>query len=288
MLKKIVGKVIFGLFPSLYVWRLRRLALSTPLSESYLFEAEAKIIRSLVSEDQVFMDVGSHDGFYSFLVEDIVGSDNVYSFEPIPSTFARLKHYRRHPNVFQLALSDSIGQQTIRIPMIAGKRVMTRATLEADVREVNETGYEKITIQTSTIDAFTQTKEIKNVGFIKIDVEGHELHVVKGAIETLEKFQPTLMIEIEQRHHTQPLRDILNYVESLGFSGYYFDVPSLSLKPLSNFSVEKNQNFQHHRTTKYVQNFLFFPLHQQEVIIKRVQAALQLQGARQPELVSQT
>ena len=46
--------------------------------------------------------------------------------------------------------------------------------------------------------------QIKNIGFIKIDVEGHELEVIKGAKETINKYNLILLVEIEKRHSKRP------------------------------------------------------------------------------------
>lgn len=276
MLKSIIRSV-YQVFPSLYVQRMKRRVLSAPLGLDYPFEAEMKIVHAFIEPGQLFLDVGAHDGFYSSILEDVIGAEQVYSFEPIPSTYARLKRVRPKTRVFPIALSDRIGTQTIRIPLIAGKAVTTRATLESDVQEVGQTGSEEITIQTSTIDAFAEHENLKDVGLIKIDVEGHELHVVRGAVKTLQSFKPVLMIEMEQRHHTQPLKDVIAEVEKLGFAGYYLDVVAWALKPVSSFSVDQFQNLENHRTTQYIQNFLFFEIKQQDTLIARVQAELSRQ-----------
>lgn len=267
-------------FPVLYRWRMRQKALLVPLTAHYPYEIEARIIRDIVPTGKAFFDIGAHDGFYGVLVEDILGSMNVYSFEPIPRTLQLLKQRRRSDRIFQLALSNQIGEQQIRIPSIEGQPFTTRATLETTVRELGETGHEVLMIETTTVDRFLAQRSDLALGFIKIDVEGHELAVLEGAQNTLKQAEPALMIEMEQRHHAQPLEQAFAYVEHLGYQGYYVDPTTLTLRQLSTFIPAQDQALENHKSGRYIQNFLFFPLNQASEFVQRTEVALQRERSR--------
>ncbi len=75
------------------------------------------------------------------------------------------------------------------------------------------------------------------VSFIKCDVEGHELAVLRGAAQTL-KSGPPLLIEVEQRHHDTPLEEVFGHLLDLG--EVYAVFPG-GLRPLSAFDVQRDQ-----------------------------------------------
>ena len=97
------------------------------------------------------------------------------------------------------------------------------------------------------------------VGFIKIDVEGHELAVIQGARRLLERDRPTLLVEIEQRHAGRGVRESCDAIRRLGYAGFFIDWGWL--RPLAEFRPEIHQRLDAdgEATSAYVNNFLFFP-----------------------------
>lgn len=263
------------LFPEILNRQLRSKALHTLLTEDYPFEPEAKLIREIAPLHQPFFDIGANYGFYSILVEDLLGAENVYSFEPLRQMYLELKRRRNSSRIFNFAMSDIEEMAIIKIPFINGKRFDTRATLENDIVETDETGYEKTEILTTTIDRFIAKHGLTSLGFLKIDVEGHERHVIEGGIQSIKAFRPIMMIEIEQRHHRIPNADIFASIESMGFRGYYLNALEFKLCPVAHFLSERDQQFQKHKTLAYINNFLFVPEETHEVILKKASNFLQ-------------
>lgn len=71
---------------------------------------------------------------------------------------------------------------------------------------------------TARLDDF----ELTNVGFIKIDVEGHELAVLRGASKTIEREQPNLMVEVEGNDDRDDLIDaVIDYFRQRSYTGHY-------------------------------------------------------------------
>ncbi len=60
---------------------------------------------------------------------------------------------------------------------------------------------------------------LEGVRFIKIDVEGHEFEVLLGAEETLARCAPTLLVEIDQAFHDQPIQRIFDWLRARGYEG---------------------------------------------------------------------
>jgi hypothetical protein len=75
----------------------------------------------------------------------------------------------------------------------------------------------EIGIKTAKLDDYN----LRNVGFIKIDVEGHELAALKGSYETLRRDHPTLLIEAAERHRQGAVSSVRSFLESLGYNGWF-------------------------------------------------------------------
>lgn len=261
-LKSLVRQIGYRYFPTLFKSLLRYRVLRKPLGPGYRFEPELKIVRQLVAPGKAFIDVGAHAGTYGFMVEDIVGAEALYLFEPLPILNALLRKGFRNAHVHNLALSDRSGKAVIRIPYIEGAQYYARSSLCDDYREIGQTGSDEIEVDTITLDEFVATNPVGMIGFIKIDVEGFELQVLHGARNIISTSHPVLQVEIEQRHHARPIGEIIREIESWGYNGYYIDRDKLTLQPVCSYDVEAMQNLALHSQGifyPYINNFLFFP-----------------------------
>jgi FkbM family methyltransferase len=70
---------------------------------------------------------------------------------------------------------------------------------------LNQTGLDEIEVQFNSPDNIARNIPLHSIEFIKIDVENHEIEVLKGAIGTIARFMPPKLIEIESRHHKFPV-----------------------------------------------------------------------------------
>jgi FkbM family methyltransferase len=148
----------------------------------------------------VFFDIGANKGEYVYYAERLINSKNIYLFEPEKRLNKQLNAIFKNCNVFDVALSDSTGTHQFKIPVINGVADNCLSSLEVNNKEDNETEAIVYEVKTNTLDNFTKEKNVFP-DLIKIDVEGHELSVLKGAEHYISTHHPTLIIEIEQRHH---------------------------------------------------------------------------------------
>ena len=90
-----------------------------------------------------------------------------------------------------------------------------RSTIEEGNKLVHDdiASVEEVEVDVTTLDQHALT----NVGFIKIDVEGHELAVVKGAAETLVRECPNLLIEANSHHYPNAVSEIHRFLAGLGY-----------------------------------------------------------------------
>ena len=88
----------------------------------------------------------------------------------------------------------------------------------------NFQNFEKFKIKTKKLDEINFKNQIS---FIKIDVEGHEKEVIEGGINTIKKFKPKLLVEIEKKYTKKDVSATVNYINSLGYSSFIYISSSL-------------------------------------------------------------
>ncbi len=135
----------------------------------------------------IFLDVGAHTGRFSILASK--NFNKIYAIEPFPENFSVLKknlHINHIKNVYpiNLAISDR-------------NREVFLSELNMNTGAVRVAKKGKIKVKAITLDNLIKKNKIplNTIHLIKIDVEGHELNVVKGAKKILKESNPVLIIE---------------------------------------------------------------------------------------------
>ena len=220
-------------------------------------EPELLWLTEFLPKDAVFIDVGANVGHFLYQLDYHLFPQNIYAFEPNQSLNKKLKRLFPKVNVFSVALSDENTTAEFKIPVLKGKQVNSRGTLQTDFKEENE---EKTVIQKVKVvklDDFEPLKKLKKLDFIKIDVEGNEMKTLRGAKETILKFRPTLMVEMEQRHHKEPLWNLISEVENWGFEAHYLDRNSFELKKLTEDFINSQNAIFVKDYQNYINNIIF-------------------------------
>jgi FkbM family methyltransferase len=158
------------------------------------------VIRKIVAPGSHILDVGANVGYLSKLFAEWVGSSGrVVSVEPIPDTFASLEYsmnklFGRRVTTLAVCMSDHPGSVRMVVPSYEkGGENFYESHIENGGNRENAGRH--FTVRASTIDLVCQETGI-TPGFIKIDVEGHEGAVVRGAEHLLSTRQPPLLIEV--------------------------------------------------------------------------------------------
>jgi FkbM family methyltransferase len=234
-------------------------------------ENELLLIQYFLDSNASFIDVGANLGQYIFKADGIVSRNNIFAFEPHPALNKRLSKLFPGIHLSQDALSDSEGNTQFKIPYFNNREIHTRGTLKTEHVEVDETNSVLIDVHISTLDKFSEGKKIEKISLVKIDVEGAEFDVIKGASEMIKKFHPVFIIEIEQRHHQSPIMDFIVSLEETGqYTCCYFDTIAQEVKTdIKDKKIEDIQSLDNHGKNRlFINNFIFIP---QEEAAKKVE-----------------
>jgi FkbM family methyltransferase len=140
-------------------------------------------------------DIGANVGFYSLLMSRLVGDrGKVRAFEPNPRVYQRLLrnlslNNAKNVTPHQLALSESEGEISLHLPPLDTHGL-------ASLRNQGWKGGETVQVATRRLDDFLSGER---VDVIKVDVEGAELLVLKGAEKTITEQRPCLLLEFNPR-----------------------------------------------------------------------------------------
>ena len=188
------------------------------------WEAKSIILWKRICKNcDTILDIGANSGFYSLLSVAVNPNASLYAFEPIERILAVLEknvalNDFRNITIVPIALSSTSGVSSIYDdPTISHIR---QASLEDHF--LNGPDKKAVKITTSTGSDFIEKYKIDKIDLIKLDVEDHEIHVLRGFGEYLQQMKPIIMIEVQTNH--SEVEDILR---SNGY-GYFINVEEKS------------------------------------------------------------
>jgi FkbM family methyltransferase len=199
--------------------------------QQYVFMPAATFTSLLLKPGDTFVDVGAYDGLISLVAAHAVGSaGRVYSFEPNPAAFARLKCIIRayaltSVHAENCAIAAEEGTATLYVP-----KGDTGATL-SETSPVAE-GAASQPCRVRTLDAFwMEQSETAPLTLLKIDVEGAELDVLAGAQTLLSSSNPPMVIfeasDANASTFGRTVDDVLNRLATFGYRFWMLRYPSL-------------------------------------------------------------
>jgi FkbM family methyltransferase len=176
-------------------------------------EAELRILKKIVPRERMAVDIGAADGVYAWHFARIAATSA--AFEANPESATRLRARLPFTEVHAVALSDSDGEVELRIPVTNGVPLSGLGTVEqANNFQQRHRHVRQIRVPARTLDSFS----LPPIGFMKIDVEGHELAVIRGAENTILRDRPTILIEVEDRHRPGALLSVSSWLAARGYS----------------------------------------------------------------------
>lgn len=196
--------------------------------------AEFQAIPRLMRPGDVAFDIGANVGFYTVLLSRLCGpAGHVWAFEPVPETYWRLREtlaLNRCENVtsVQSAICDKSG--SARMNLFESQFAEWNTLGSPPARPVNGkhvSPRESVEVPAQTLDRFCEAERIQRISFLKVDVEGYELSVFRGAERLLKEHRiDYICFEISK----EPLkgagvqsREVFEALESHGYLSYRFD-----------------------------------------------------------------
>ena len=219
-------------------------------------EDEIEYVKKRIAPNKCMIDIGANIGIYAYAFRKHCSV--IHAFEPQPGCVNVLMalgsdRIRVHP----VALSDVAGMLDLHIPVQRGCRLDGLASFRPLQGEV--------VVERVKVDVLDSYRFV-GVALLKIDVEGHEMKVLKGARETIRREHPLILIEIEQRHLEAPMAELFEAIVKEGYRGGF--LLRRKWRPIEEFSYEKHQRpfenelrSERYRKVKgaYVNNFIFEP-----------------------------
>jgi FkbM family methyltransferase len=182
-------------------------------------------LEKLVRPGDLAFDIGANIGAHTLGIAQSVGPQGqVFAFEPSDFAFEKLCR--------NLALNPDLSartspQQILLAASSSGRRepeIYASWPLQSsDAVHPKHRGRLVSTARASvdTLDSFVQRNKVNRLNLIKIDVDGHELPVLQGALETLRRFRPTLVMEMSpyiHAEHNHSFADFVALLKSLNYS----------------------------------------------------------------------
>jgi len=215
---------------------------------------ELSAIRRNIPRDAIACDVGANKGSYMYWLSRWAA--RVVAFEPQPGLAAYLTDVAQglglsNVEVRAQGVADRSGAFDLYLP--------SGNSPEASLVPI--AGAQTVKVPVVTLDETFATD--RRVGFLKVDVEGAELNVFRGAERILRDDRPSLLFESEQRHlrDGSSVADGFAFLHARGYRGWF--IHRGVMQPVERFDPAVHQNAAGERFWKspdYANNFLFTPV----------------------------
>lgn len=210
----------------LRIWHQRRVLSSFADAD----EPDLAVVRKLVQRGTVAVDLGANYGVYTKVLSDLVGpTGTVISVEPVKQTFDALSRNIRslrmsNVSCVNVAISDRDGDVLMELPDYdTGGTNFYQATVvdAADKRSVDSK--RQVRVPAQTLDTLVAGRGV--VGFVKCDVEGHELACLSGAEVVLSSHSPAWLVEVsgDPDESGTKAKEVFRIFQDLSYVSWWFD-----------------------------------------------------------------
>lgn len=163
-----------------------------------------------LGKGDVFVDVGAHIGKYTVLIAKVVGDEGlVIAVEPHPENYKTLMENVKLNNLKNvIALRMAAWSKEGKLKLFIGDSHSHHSI-------IRDYGFGSIYVQARTLDKVFEELKVEKIDYIKIDVEGAELEVLKGLVKTFKKHSPTVIVEVWK--DPTKIKKIMNFVHKIGY-----------------------------------------------------------------------
>jgi FkbM family methyltransferase len=216
------------------------------LLQGHFEDPERAFVTRFLRPGMMVLDIGAHKGLYSLIAAFKIGpSGRVFAFEPSTRERNRLnQHIRlnrcRNVRVFNFALGESEGSADLFV--VQGTETGCNSLRRPNVAQP----VQPVLVPVKVLDEVLREQKISTVDFIKLDVEGAELGVLRGATQLLSgPRQPVILCEVQDQR-TAPwgyaAKNIIEYLCTFGYSWFELDETGAT-RPLPMRNAQYDGNF---------------------------------------------
>lgn len=192
-------------------------------------DKELFVLGRFLPRGGTMMDVGAAGGVHAILGARHVGPQgNVIAIEARPCSAGILRRWRAVLRLDQMiVLSTAVGAHPgsleLRTPVVPTRTHPDQGGMSASDGWLSKLPSRVRTVGMTTLDLVAQAQGLDRLDLVKIDVEGAELGVLEGGAETIERLQPVVVIEIEDRHLQRMGRtadEVVSWFVTRGYLGH--------------------------------------------------------------------
>jgi FkbM family methyltransferase len=204
-------------------------------------KAELKSIETFLDKNSVFIDIGANIGLYSlYASKKITEKGKIISFEPFSKnhkTLVKNVEINQIDNIIVEKIAIGNEEKQVNLHYNEAERNLGMVTTNPNQ------GAKQEAVNATSLDTYLENKKISRLDLIKIDIEGYEYQALSGMRKTLQKFKPSLLIEIlDDKEDLSNYKRIEELLLSFGYRKYYIDDLG-KLSQISSYSNRKNYIF---------------------------------------------
>ncbi len=160
-----------------------------------------KILSKILKQGMTCIDIGGNIGYYVLLERKFVGTNGkIIAIEPLPQNFEYLnKNIKLHnfKNIF--TFNFACGDKDCIADFYINKKSNGCQLVRDGAPPLDPSKGIFSKVQVKKLDSLVEELKLESVDFIRMDVEGYELNILKGVRKTLEKFKPIISLELHKR-----------------------------------------------------------------------------------------
>jgi FkbM family methyltransferase len=203
-----VKAVLQKILPVSSVIRLRALDYSIERS------AEHRLLKLLCDPTKCSVDIGANVGTLTYVLSR--HSTHVHAYEPNPELAAKLrKGFASKVTVIEAALSDAPGTAVLKLPYYEGVEAHALASIAQEFKDADRVREFKVPVRK------LDEEPLKDVGFVKIDVEQNEEKVLRGGMRFFANERPNMLLEVTPLLYSKSLAEFLGDFLQLGYRVYF-------------------------------------------------------------------
>jgi len=201
-----------------------------------------QLFSTILKAGDVIIDVGANSGLYSIFYSKLVGpSGVVHAFEPDTETFSLLQQNLKLNDCKNVVTHNfALSNKESRVEMVSFKQPALKLQSGDSFKYIKEVSINELSTTGSKMNAFKmdeirELKSIAKIDCIKIDVEGAELLVLQGSVDTILKHKPIIIVELSgewtKRFNYKPYQ-VLVFLNDLGYEMEEYDFQQWIARPV--------------------------------------------------------